>query len=297
MKKIILSTLIAVSLLFLGCSKKANYDADHRYFFSGGAAPAENMSLRAEKMFDSEIQEISHEKETSPEAANLNNAERKLIKRANVRIRTENLEAADASVSNMLSKYNAYAASTNIQENSHFYSLRVPAQYYDIFLSEMDGMGRLLQRNESTEDVTLRYYDLEGRLATKKELLKTFQAYLGKAKNIEEILAVETRIAELQYDIDGTGIQLRNLANQIDYSTIELNLLGPVSSTQNQKLTFAERIKQLFGGFGSFLSGIAVAVVSLVIYGIPVLLILGLLFWLLFGKIGLLKKLWKLIKK
>jgi hypothetical protein len=241
-----------------------------------------------------ELEEMS-DAAAIPESENDIEVERKLVKRANIRIRVENLEASDASISALMEKYNAYAASTNIEENSRHYSLRVPAQFYDIFLADMNGLGRLLNRYESTEDVTLRYYDLEGRLATKKELLKTFQAYLGRANNIEEIMAVEARISELQYDIEGTGIQLRNLINRIDYATIDLSLLGPVSSAPKQTVTFGERIKQLFGSFGSFLSTVAVVIVSIVVYGIPVLLLLVLLFWLLFGRIGLIKKLWRIV--
>jgi len=229
-------------------------------------------------------------------SANFPDAERKLIKSANVRIRVENLSAADDAVNALLKKYDAYAASTNIEENSRYYSLRVPAKFYDIFLAETGSVGRLINRYENTEDVTLRYYDLEGRLATKKELLKTFQAYLGKAKTIEEIMSVEARLSELQYDIEGTGIQLRNLANRVDYATIDLSLLGPVISSPNRGLTFGERVKQLFGGFGGFLSAVAMVLLGIVIYGIPILLLLGLLFVLLFGRIGLAKKLWRLIK-
>ena len=223
--------------------------------------------------------------------------ERKLVKWASVRIRVEVLDAADASISGLMEKYNAYAASTNIEENSRHYSLRVPAPQYDVFLAEMNGLGRLLNRYESTEDVTLRYYDLEGRLATKRELLRTFQSYLGRANNIDEILAVEARISELQYDIESTGIQLRNLANRVDYATIDLSLIGPVALSQTQRLTLGERIEQLFGGFGSFFSTVAVIIVGAVVYGIPVLLLLVLIFWLLFGRIGLLKRLWRIVRK
>jgi hypothetical protein len=235
------------------------------------------------------------EEEAVSEAANLNNTERKLIKRASIRIRVENLDTADASIAELMKGYGAYSASTEANENSRHYSLRVPAHLYDTFLAEMNGIGRLLYRSESTEDVTLRYYDLEGRLATKRELLKTFQSYLGRANNIEEILSVEARIAELQYDIEGTGIQLRNLANRVDYATIDLSLLGPVMATSNQNATFGEQIRELFGNLGSFFSTLTVVVVGIVIFGIPILLILALLFWLLLGKIGLLKKLWKLV--
>jgi hypothetical protein len=228
-------------------------------------------------------------------SANFPEAERKLIKRANVSIRVENLAAADDAVTAMLKKYDAYAASSNVEENTRYYSLRVPANYYDIFLAETGGMGRLINRFENTEDVTLRYYDLEGRLATKKELLKTFQAYLGKAKTIEEILSVEARISDLQYDIEGTGIQFRNLANRIDYASIDLMLFGPVSSVPNRGLTLGERVKQLFGGFGGFLSTVAMVLIGIVVYGIPILFLLGLFIMLFFGRIGLAKKLWGLI--
>jgi hypothetical protein len=229
-------------------------------------------------------------------AEELNAVERKLIQRAYISIRVENLDAADASVTGMLHKYDAYAASTEVDENFRSYSLRVPAPRYGAFLAEMNGMGRLLHRSENTEDVTLRYYDLEGRLETKKELLKTFQSYLGTAKTIEEILAVEARISELQYDIEGTGMQLRNLANRVDYATIDMTLFGPVAITPNQSVTFGERLRQMFGNFGVFLSAVAVVMVGLVIYGIPVLLLAVLLFWLLLGRIGLLKKLWRLVR-
>ena len=229
-------------------------------------------------------------------SADLSNVERKLVKTASIRIRVENLGAADVFVTDLMGKYDAYSASTNIEENSHYYVLRVPSRVYDIFLDEMNGMGRLIRRSESTEDVTLRYYDLEGRLETKKELLRTFQSYLRRASNIEEILKVESQISELQYDIEGTGMQLRNLANRVDYATVELNLLGPAAAVSNQSVTFGEQIRQLFGNFGGFLSSVAVVLVGIVIYGIPVLLLLVFFFWLFFGRIGLMKKLWQVIK-
>jgi hypothetical protein len=312
-RKILLLTLTAALLFAVGCSRKA-----HREAMAAGAdygrargiaynevslTSKQSAMMTEQSAMDRAAAEYSvpqpamaDETGNGSSAANFTDAERKLIKRANVSIRVEDLAAADDSVTVLLKKFDAYAASTNIEENSRFYSLRVPAHYYDAFLAEMDGMGRLINRYESTEDVSLRYYDLEGRLATKKELLKTFQAYLGKAKTIEEILSVESRISELQYDIEGTGIQFRNLANMVDYATIDLSFFGPITSAPNRGLTLGERVKQLFSGFGGFLSTVAMVLIGIVIYGIPVLLLLGLLFLLLFGKIGLARKLWRLIK-
>ena len=300
-----------VLALVAGCSKRNERPA----LYAGGAA-AKSMAAPMPAMAaydmaaEAEMPQASfttsrqmsgadgraREEANATGADELNDAERKLVKSASVGIRVENLETAQASVAALLTKYDAYAASTSVQENSCYYSLRVPAPRYDAFLAEMNGMGRLLHRSENIEDVTLRYYDLEGRLETKKELLRTFQAYLGRARTIEEILAVEARISELQYDIEGTGKQLRSLANRVDYATVDLNLLGPVALTPGQKVTFGERLRQMFGGFGAFLSGVAVAIVGIVIYGIPILLLVVFFFWLLFGRIGVLKKLWQLVR-
>jgi hypothetical protein len=230
----------------------------------------------------------------SSEISMFENTERKLAKRAQIRIKVDNLDMAYASITALMEKHHAYTTFTEAQENSsHRYSISVPSSEYDAFLAGMSGMGRVLRRSETTEDVTLRYYDLEGRLATKRELLKTYQSYLEKAKNIEEILSVEARLADLHNEIDGTGKELRNLANRVDYATIDLTLLGPVTATPDNGETVGEKMKGLFGAFGGFLSTVAVVLVGIVVYGIPILLLLTLFFWLFFGKIGLMKKLWR----
>jgi hypothetical protein len=161
-------------------------------------------------------------------------------------------------------------------------------------LAELAGIGRLLRRTENAEDVTLRYYDLEGRLAPKRELLKTYQSSPGRARNIDEIMTVESRIADLQQEIDWTGTQLRNLANLIDYSTIDLGIAGSLSVSSYSEPTLGEKLGELFGSFGDVVSSALVVLTGIIIYGIPAILILILLFWILFGRIGLIKKLWRL---
>jgi hypothetical protein len=282
--------LLAALFLVLGCSR-AKYG-------SSGFAPAQAAAMNyydygGEKDEALQLERFAENSAAEQEISE-NDLERKIVMTAHVRVRVENLDEADTLIKDLMKKYNAYASSTDIDDNVRRYSIRVPSTAYKTAIDEINGLGRLLGRSESAEDVTLRYYDLEGRLATKKELLKTFQSYLGKAKTIEEILSVEKRIAELQYEIEGTGKELRNLANRVDYATIELSVLGPIASSPYQRPTLAERLKELFGSFGTFLSIMATIIIGIVIFGIPILLLLILFFWLLFGKIGLLKKLWRL---
>ena len=288
--------LLAAALLIPGCSRKEagaaqgfstsavkglaydNYETILGDFSSAEAPAGEPQRARA-----------------MPEADQEDDVERKLVKRADISIRVEDMEKADTSLSALMERYGAYAAFTEIGENYLHYSIRVPSISYSAFLDGANSLGKTLRRSESAEDVTLRYFDLEGRLATKRELLKTFQAYLGRARNIEEILSVETRIADLQSEIEGTGKELRNLANRIDFATVDLNISGPVASTPYRGPTLGERTRELFSGFGTFLSTIVVFLTGIVIYGIPILLLVVFFFWLLFGRLGLLKKLWRAV--
>jgi hypothetical protein len=215
---------------------------------------------------------------------------RKLITSSNLQIRIENMDSSVNKLNDIMNRYNTYASSINVRENSRDYTLRVPAIRYKHFLDEIMEIGNIIKFNETTEDVTLRYFDLESRLNTKRELITTFQNYLSRANNIEEILSVEKRIAELQAEVDDVGRQFRLLNDLIDYSTIRLEILGPISSSTYGRETIWDKIKMLMTGFRDYISTIMVILLAIVVYGIPTLVILLLLYWLFFGKIGILKK-------
>lgn len=221
--------------------------------------------------------------------------DRKLVKSAEIHIRADNLEEAGRAVMELAQSRGGYASSTTRLDNSLRYTLKIPSAHYETVLTGVSKLGKILYQSENTEDVTIRFYDLDGRLNTKRELLKTFQDYLEKAKSIEEIMSVEQRVAELQQEIDWLGSQLSSLSHLVDYATITLDIEGPSSASPYYKPDIKERIGKLLGSFGEYASGALLVLIGVVIYGVPALLILTLLLWVLFGKIGLLKKLWRLV--
>lgn len=307
----ILLALPAVS--FSGCSKGemgyAALDGGPGLAFSTNferQSPVPGSSTREAALFAAEesirdraaaqTERLPAENPAAPPAQAGEHQEQLLVKRAGLRCRVENLEEADNELESLIKQYRGYAASRNIYENSRSYTLRIPSVSYEAFLSGLDTMGRPLHRWENAEDVTLQYYDLESRLETKRELLETFRAYLRKAGSIEDILAVEGRIAELQQEIDWMGTRLKGLADLVDYATIELELLGPATAASYSKPTLGDRVGDLFRSFGDFLASVLVVLTGIVVYGIPSVLLLALLYWILLGRVGLLKKLWRLIR-
>jgi hypothetical protein len=220
--------------------------------------------------------------------------DRKLIKNARIQTRVDNVEEAAAMVENMLARYDAYASSSSVRDTSRNYTLKIPGNYYETVLNELEKIGKTMYRSETVEDATIKYYDLDSRLQTKLELLKTFQSYLGKAGSIEEIMTVEKRIAELQQEIDWYGSQLAELSHLTNYATVNVELLGPASESAYYRPSLKDRIVELFRSFTGVVSTALVVIVGILIFGIPALLMLILLFWLLFGKVGVIRRIWRL---
>jgi hypothetical protein len=191
-----------------------------------------------------------------------------------------------------MKRYGAYSENTRSNENSAHYTIRVPEFFYESLIAGTSVLGKTRSRTESAEDVTIKYYDLEGRLNTKKALLSTFQGYLSRTTSIDDIMKVETRIAELQNEIDWLGNQLTRLGNLVDYATVELTVYTYYSTPS---YTFGDRVKQLFGEFGDFASSAALVILGIFVYAVPVILICLAAFWVLFGRIGILRKIFRYI--
>jgi hypothetical protein len=283
--------LFAVAAL-TGCARKEA--AEGAGVWMNHSVPAGEPQFESSaRGFDSEPGR--NEEAPAPEISGLpEETGRKLVTTASMEIRLDDLEAGAAKLDALAQKYGAYASSVRVYDIVRRYSLKVPASRLKPFLDEAATLGKILDYSETTEDVTLRYVDLESRLRTRRELLKTYQSYLGKAKNIEEILSVESRIADLQAEIDEAGSRFRALNNVIDYSTVDIELLGPVASSTRGRPTVGERVKELFAGVSGYMSTLAVILLGLVVYGVPTALIAFALFWLLFGKIGALRRLFRL---
>jgi hypothetical protein len=220
---------------------------------------------------------------------------RKLIKQAELHIEADQslineegkLFGVNQKVDELIRKYEAYSEQTRSDENSARFTIRVPQIYYESLIAGAGVLGKINSRSETAEDVTIKYYDLEGRLNTRKALLVTYQGYLSRARDIDDIMKVEARIADLQNEIDRMGNQFTQLANLIDYATIELYIYNYSYTPSN---TFKDSVGSIFKSFRNFASGALLVVLAIVVYGTPITIFCLLAFWLLFGRVGILKK-------
>lgn len=292
--------LASIVLALAACSGKSSYEPTAPAPMMEGAGRAK--SLAFDLAADEEAPSTGFTPQGPGDAAPATPADpwaatagRKLVKTANLSIQVKELASAITSAESLAASLGGYISASRAGEDWASLTLRIPQESFDKALETLGPLGKVLNRSVNAEDVTLQFYDLEGRLKTKKDLAETFRAYLRRANTISDILAVEERLADLEAEIDGTGKQLKGLTDLIDFATISLELSIPASQSSVHREGLGEKLARLFGGFGSFLSGLATVLVGIVIYGIPLLLVIAGLWLLLFGKVGLMRKLWRLV--
>lgn len=225
--------------------------------------------------------------------------ERKLIRTANLRVQVKSFEGLDLSLTDVVNKFGGYISNSSSSEYDNSYTVRIPQEKFDEFLSLIGDFGKVLSKNINARDVTEEYYDTQARLETKKILREKYEEYLKKAKDVKELLEVEKQLNDVQYEIDSAEGRLKYLDNKVNYSTISISFELPpnVSSSGFVKPNVKEKFSDFASAVLEFFASFAVFICYLVVFGVPIIALIALLFWLCFGKLGLLRKLYDKLKK
>ena len=284
MKKFILILLLLC--LLLSCSKGGSSEQNVNFLAttSGVSAPPPAPQARME------------EESTVSDYADSNGAavERKLIVSVDIRVNSKDVEKSYKSIEAKLKEYNGYFDNVESSKNRYYLTIRIPKENLYAFIDFIEQNEKVENKNINTQDVTETYYDTENRIKNREVLLEKLRNYLREAKNIDEILKVEDRINTLTYEIESMKGNLKNLQSSIDYSRVTLNISNPEAIKSNTNIY--NKYLNLISFLKEFFSGILFFLVGFTAVAIPVVLILALFYYICFGKIGLIKKLYKKIK-
>uniref|UniRef100_UPI003F4C377F DUF4349 domain-containing protein n=1 Tax=Brachyspira catarrhinii TaxID=2528966 RepID=UPI003F4C377F len=285
MKKFIF--IIFTFLLFLSCGGKSGSSEQNVNFLaatSGVSAPPPAPQARME------------EESTVSDYADSNGAavERKLIVSVDIRVNSKDVEKSYKSIEEKLKEYNGYFDNVESSKNRYYLNIRIPKENLYAFIDFIEQNEKVENKNINTQDVTETYYDTENRIKNREVLLEKLRNYLREAKNIDEILKVEDRINNLTYEIESMKGNLKNLQSSVDYSRVTLNISNPEAIKSNTNIY--NKYLNLISFLKEFFSGILFFLVGFTAVAVPVVLILALFYYICFGKIGLIKKLYKKIK-
>ena len=269
-------------------SKSEAYDA---------AAPAAEEAV-AEIAYDSYYAEEAIEPELgdagngaeAPEVNESTTSQRKLIKTVDLSVETKDYDNLMVSIEKQIEDLGGYIESLGAYNGSYYsghinrsanITARIPAEKLDGFVKQIGEEANVVDRNESVEDVTLQYVDLDSHARMLEEEQERLLELLENAETIEDIITIESRLSEVKYQLESMKSQLRTFDNKVTYSTVhiyidEVKELTPVvEQTAGERIAegFMESIRDIGEGFKEFFIGFVINIPYIIVWAVIIAIV------------------------
>lgn len=232
--------------------------------------------------------------DSAPAGMEAADQEKKIVRTADLTLATTAFDTDEAAVRQLVESHGGYVESLyqygdgspgSLRRLS--FSLRIPTENLDAFLSGAAGIGRVTARGESAVDKTVEYSDTSLRLQTQRDKMDRLQALLAQAENVTDLIEIESEIANTQYQLDSYETSLRGIDRQVERSAVSLTLVEetPAQTAAGAGVSLGERIasgwEASLEGLGRFFQNMLVFVimalpvlVPLAVVGVALLVVL-----------------------
>lgn len=238
----------------------------------GASGTAASSSATQDMMSSESMAAGGAESALLPEDVSTAENAQKLIYNADLELETTDFDAAQdtlqAAVENTGAwlEYSEMNGSAEDQDRRLYYTVRVPVDNYRTFLEQAGQSGSVLSLNESAQDVTASYIDVEARIDSLEAQRERLAELAAQAETTADLLEIESQLSDVQYELESYTRQLRALDGQIAYSTVNVTL-REVATLTPTGITFPERLGDAFSGgwsaFVTFLQGLILTLVYL----------------------------------
>lgn len=213
---------------------------------------------------------------------------RKWIITMNIDTEAEDMDAALDAVNQRIGALGGYVEEQNIRNGSAYASrryrnasltVRIPAEQLEAFTTGLAEFTNVVSSSRSAEDITLSYVDTETRIAALETERDRLLELMGQAETMADLLEIEGRLTDVNYELERYASRLRTMDNQVNYATIYLSLSEVKEYTPVEEKTLWQKISS---GFLSSLKGLGNGIVSFfawVVIKLPYLAVCGLILW------------------
>jgi hypothetical protein len=102
--------------------------------------------------------------------------------------------------------------------------MRIPAESYDVALSRLRGLGKVERLEESGQDVSKEFVDLNARIRQLRAVEAQLLELLQRADDVPAALAVQSQLSQVQLDLEQARGRLQYLENRVAFATISLSM-------------------------------------------------------------------------
>ena len=161
---------------------------------------------------------------------------------------------------------------TDNQPASANLTLRIPSDELDRTLAELKKLGTLNFVSLNASDITQQTQDLDARITSLQTSVDRLLALMTEATSTADLIAVEGALSTRQSELEGLQAQRDYLSDQVDFSTITLDLYSTGTVEPGSPDGFWDAIA---AGWNALVAAVGIAIVA-VGFALPWLLALGL---------------------
>lgn len=227
----------------------------------------------------------------------ISNYAEKIIYSASAEVQTLKFDEAVEQVAQLVERLGGFVQSSSVTGQDYYsaankrqsyrtayYTLRIPTENFSAAKSALSEIGNVTYINTDTQNVTTQYYDTQSRLNTYRTEEERLFAMLDKCETVEEMLAIESHLSDVRYQIESLTTTLNHLDQRVAFSTLNLNLTEvaeltyepPVVRTYWQQIGdgFAESLQDVGRFFKNLFKGFLVAIPHLVVLAVAALVVI-----------------------
>lgn len=173
--------------------------------------------------------------------------------------------------------YNWYRRSTGPSSTRNLnITARIPSEKFESFMDSLQGDGKVMNRSMNAENISQVYANKETYKKALEKEQERLLAMMDKAVTIEDMIAVESRLSEVERQLNTYKTDLSAMDKDVQYSTIYISLEEVKRySDETPTVTFTEKVKYAFedaiNSFTEFCEGI----VLFIIRSFPFLILLA----------------------
>lgn len=311
MLRVLLACFVAVCLT-TGCG--ASYDgakyatSEAAYDTAAGVQSNAAAAIASDELYESEgdwgeMEDAMPEEAPAAENGTTENMEnsvasnRKLIKRVNMTAETQDFDTLVARIDQKVKSLGGYMEDSSVYGNSYAhegmrsasFTARVPADRMDELVVAVSDASNVTSKSESATDVTLNYVDTKSRKEALQVEYERLMALLDKAEDIDTIVALETRLTNVRYEIQSLESTLRTYDNLVDFATVQISVeevkvyteevTKPKTGWERMSEGFLRSIWNIAYDLENFAIGFVIRIPYLIVWGI----IIGVIFLIVRG--------------
>ena len=196
--------------------------------------------------------------------------DKKIIKTANLNLEVKDYNVYNTSLREKLKQFGGYIAQEEQSQSEYkienILTIKIPVDQFDDAVNSISSNVKDLNEKKITsEDVTTEVIDTRSRLEAKKQVRLRYLDLLKQAKNMEEILSVQSEINGIQEQIESAAGRMEYLQHSSSFSTIHLIFYQVLNGAaiDNDKPTFSTRITNAFRFGWNWIGELSIGIVSI----------------------------------